>query len=152
MDTLTAEQRTWVMSRIRSVNTKPELIVRKALHAAGFRFRLHARRLPGRPDLVLPKYRAAVFVNGCFWHKHPGCNYAATSKTWSEFWQEKLKANVERDVRNLGALRRAGWRTAVVWECGLRGDFTARTMADVVEWLVSQSRDIEVPSTPPRRG
>jgi len=132
-------------------DTKPELIVRKALHAAGFRFRLHDRRLPGRPDLLLPKYRAAVFVHGCFWHKHPGCYYAATSKTRSEFWEEKLKGNVERDARNLGALRRAGWRTAVVWECVLRGDFTARTMADVTGWLVSESMDIERPSTPPRR-
>lgn len=106
------------MSGIRGKNTKPELIVRCHLHKAGLRFRLHAR-LPGKPDLVFPKYRAVVFVHGCFWHRHAGCRYATTPANNAAFWQDKFAANVRRDAVVRKQLRQAGWRVLVVWSCKL---------------------------------
>ena len=106
------------MSRIRSRDTKPELWVRSALHKAGFRFRLHRGDLPGRPDLVLPKYGAVVFVQGCFWHAHH-CQKGRVPGTRSEFWKAKLETNQRRDARNVRALRAAGWRVLTIWECEL---------------------------------
>lgn len=106
------------MSRIRSRDTKPEMIVRRFLHGRGFRFRLHVRTLPGRPDLVLPKYRAVVFVEGCFWHGH-ACQKGRVPGTNAAFWQSKVEANIARDARNRRALRRAGWKVLRVWECQL---------------------------------
>lgn len=109
-----------MMSGIRGKDTRPELLVRRALHRAGLRFRLASgRTLPGRPDIVLPRHRAAIFVHGCFWHRHPGCAFAYTPKSNRRFWLRKFAENVERDERNLRALRRLGWRTFVVWECSL---------------------------------
>ena len=105
------------MRAIKGRNTKPELVVRRYLHAAGFRFRLHRKDLPGRPDIVLPKYRAVVFVHGCFWHRHPGCRYAVLPATRAAFWQEKLEGNVARDEKQITALQALGWRTFVIWEC-----------------------------------
>ncbi|MDP9440574.1 MAG: very short patch repair endonuclease [Actinomycetota bacterium] len=110
------------MSRVRSKNTKPELAVRSALHALGYRFRLHRKDLPGKPDVVLPKHRAAVFVHGCFWHQHPGCAKATLPKNNAEFWREKLEGNVARDARNRERLRKLGWRPIVVWECEVKRD------------------------------
>ncbi|MEY3027033.1 MAG: hypothetical protein RLZZ238_1930 [Planctomycetota bacterium] len=107
------------MARIRGTNTKPEVLVRSALHRAGFRFRLHGRGLPGRPDIVLPKHRTVVFVHGCFWHRH-GCTLSSEPRTRRAFWRAKFDANVERDRRNARALRRLGWRVLTVWECSLR--------------------------------
>lgn len=111
--------RSRMMSGIRGRDTKPEIIVRKYLHAVGLRFRIAPRNLPGKPDIVLPKYRAAVFVHGCFWHRHEGCKYAATPKSNAEFWQKKLDANVARDRRASEQLAHLGWRTIVIWECDL---------------------------------
>lgn len=108
------------MSRIRSKDSRGELALRSMLHRAGFRFRLHRRDLPGTPDIVLPKYRAVVFLHGCFWHQHPGCSRASTPSTNVDFWMPKLRANVERFERQRKALRIAGWRVFVVWECQLR--------------------------------
>jgi DNA mismatch endonuclease (patch repair protein) len=108
------------MAAIRSVNTRPELIVRKALHARGFRFRLHRRDLPGKPDIVLPKFRTAIFVHGCFWHQHPGCKLASWPKSRPEYWVPKLGRNVERDTVAAGALEVLGWRSIVIWECDTR--------------------------------
>lgn len=108
------------MAAIRGADTKPELLIRRGLHARGFRYRLHDRKLQGRPDLVFPKHRAVVFVNGCFWHGHE-CPLFVQPKTREEFWQEKISGNIERDRRNLAALSEAGWRTAIVWECALKG-------------------------------
>lgn len=105
------------MSGIRGHDTRPELAVRKALHAAGFRFRLHSRNLPGRPDVALTRHRCAVFVHGCFWHRHKGCKFAYTPKSNIEFWSSKFKANISRDKKVRAALRKAGWRVLVIWEC-----------------------------------
>ncbi|WP_183097108.1 very short patch repair endonuclease [Mesorhizobium sp. YM1C-6-2] len=121
-DTLTSERRSWNMSRIRGRDTAPEMLLRSLLHRAGFRFRLHARQLPGRPDVVLPRYRTAIFVHGCFWHRHPGCRNATTPTTRREFWQEKFDGNVSRDARNRIALEAAGWTVLTVWECKLKAD------------------------------
>lgn len=117
-DTLTPAERSERMSRIRSQDTKPELIVRRHLHALGFRYRLHVRDLPGKPDLVLPKYRAVVFVEGCFWHGH-SCQKGRVPGTNPTFWQSKVEANQARDRRNQRLLRRDGWRIFRVWECQL---------------------------------
>ena len=107
------------MSRIRGTNTKPEVLVRSALHRAGFRFRLYTRALPGRPDIVLPKHGVVIFVHGCFWHRH-GCSLSSEPATRRRFWQAKFDANVARDRRNARALRALGWRVLTVWECALR--------------------------------
>jgi DNA mismatch endonuclease (patch repair protein) len=107
------------MSGIRGRNTKPELLVRKALFAAGLRFRLHSSRLPGRPDIVLPRSRCAVFVHGCFWHRHPGCRFAYMPKSNTKFWRDKFETNVRRDEHVKAALRRAGWLVFTVWECSV---------------------------------
>jgi len=117
MDRLTTEQRSRVMSRVRGKDTTPELIVRRIAHALGLRFRLQRRDLPGTPDLVFPRWRTAVFVHGCFWHRHPGCRRASIPQTRIEFWRSKLARNVERDRAASAALKKAGWRVAVVWEC-----------------------------------
>jgi len=107
------------MSRIRSANTSPEVALRRALHALGLRFRLHRKDLPGKPDIVLPRYKAVVFVHGCFWHRHAGCKVASTPKSNVEFWVEKFDRNVARDERSKEALEGQGWRVIVVWECEL---------------------------------
>lgn len=120
MDVHTREQRSRNMAAIRSENTKPEVRVRSALHALGFRFRLHRKDLPGRPDIVLPKHASVIFVHGCFWHCHR-CKYGSVvPATRAEFWAAKRKGNVDRDRRNAAALRRLGWRVAVIWECEVR--------------------------------
>ena len=108
------------MSRIRGKDTKPELRVRSQLHRMGYRFRLHRKDLPGRPDIVLPKYDTVIFVHGCFWHRHKGCRFAYTPKTRVEFWQTKFDLNVRRDRRNEAALRKRGWRIIRIWECRTR--------------------------------
>lgn len=120
MDRLTKERRSWNMSRIRGRDTSPERAVRSMLHRLGYRFRLHSRSLPGRPDVVLPKWGAVVFVHGCFWHRHPRCSLAYTPKTRKQFWSQKFNANVARDRRVARTLRSLGWRVVVVWECELR--------------------------------
>ena len=118
-DRISSEHRSWNMSRIRGANTKPEMLLRSLLHRAGFRFRLHDKTLPGKPDIVLPKYSAAIFVHGCFWHRHAKCKKATTPTTRAEFWQAKFKSNVSRDAQNVRSLRTAGWRVFIVWECEL---------------------------------
>lgn len=117
MDVLTPEQRSRCMSRIRSRDTKPEIRVRKACHAMGYRFRLHRKDLPGKPDLVFPKHQKVIFVQGCFWHQHAGCKLASRPKTNSSYWEPKLRRNVERDAKARSSLEEQGWSVLYVWEC-----------------------------------
>ena len=117
MDTLTKEKRSWNMSRIKSKDTKPEIWVRSKLHTAGYRFRLHVKGLPGKPDIVLPKYNTIIFVNGCFWHRHKGCKYAYKPKTRVDFWNQKLNRNIKRQDEVIKELRDLEWKVLVIWEC-----------------------------------
>lgn len=119
-DRISKERRSWNMSRIRATNTKPELVVRSVLHGMGFRYRLHVRALPGCPDIVLPRWKCAVLVHGCFWHRHRGCHLAYTPKSRKAFWTKKFVGNVYRDKKALTELRHLGWRVLVVWECELQ--------------------------------
>ena len=112
--------RSYNMSRIKAKNTKPEILVRKFLFAQGFRFRIHDARLPGKPDIVLPKYRTVIFVNGCFWHGHQDCKYFVLPKSNTEFWNAKITRNVKKDILNQLKLVELGWKVIVVWECQLR--------------------------------
>ena len=120
MDIVDSATRSRMMSGIQSKNTKPEMAVRRYLHAQGYRYRLHARDLPGSPDLVLPKYRVVIFVHGCFWHQHAGCRFATQPASNTERWKAKFQSNLERDAKNLAALQATGWRVFVVWECELK--------------------------------
>lgn len=108
------------MSKIRSKNTKPELTLRKALFARGFRYRVNDKKLPGKPDIVLPKYKTVIFLHGCFWHRHQGCKYAYTPKTNTQFWVDKITSNTERDKINAEKLMALGWNVLIVWECEIR--------------------------------
>jgi DNA mismatch endonuclease, patch repair protein len=119
-DIFSNEKRSEVMSQIRSRNTKPEITVRSLLHRMGYRFRLHRTDLPGKPDIVLPRYQTVIFVHGCFWHRHRDCRFASTPKTRTEFWVKKLESNVIRDQQVKFELERLGWRVITVWECELR--------------------------------
>lgn len=153
-DVHSPERRSYNMSRIRGRDTKPELVIRRGLHARGFRFRLQARDLPGRPDLVLPRYRAAVFVHGCFWHGH-SCHLFQMPVTRREFWDAKVARNRERDAQAREALAVHGWRTLTVWECALRGRH--RLPGDVVldqceEFLRGCSSAAEISGVQPLDG
>lgn len=119
MDVFSKKKRSEVMSRIRGRNTSPELAVRKKLHSMGYRFRLHQKNLPGKPDIVLKKYMAVIEVKGCFWHQHPGCKRASKPSSNTAYWQAKLQGNVNRDRKNARNLRSMGWSVVTVWECQL---------------------------------
>lgn len=117
MDRISAEHRSWNMSRIRSKNTQPERIVRSLLFKMGYRFRLHCKNLPGCPDIVLPRYKTVIFVHGCYWHRHTDCALAYTPKSRVEFWNDKFAQNVQRDPKHKNLLGEMGWRVVVIWEC-----------------------------------
>lgn len=141
-DMFDPRKRSEVMGRIRGKDTKPELLIRKGLHRMGYRYRLHVKNLPGKPDMVFKRYNAVVFVNGCFWHLHE-CNEFKWPKSRVEFWKQKLNRNRERDLQEISELLDAGWRVLVIWGCSLRGRF--RIGLDAVlrqadEWLKSESR------------
>ena len=135
-DVVDPATRSRMMGNIRGRNTKPEKLVRSALHRRGFRYRLDDRRLPGRPDLVFPRYRAVVFIHGCFWHRHAGCRLTATPQTRPQFWNAKFEANVERDRSAVRSLLGSGWRVGIIWECATRS-----SLSEVVDrmsaWLIS---------------
>jgi DNA mismatch endonuclease (patch repair protein) len=134
------------MAAIRGSNTKPELQIRKAMHAAGLRYRLHARDLPGRPDLVFPRWRAVVFMNGCFWHMHD-CHLFKWPGTREAFWREKIGRNVENDARAVAALRAAGWRVAIIWECALKGRTkldASDAMRRLADWVRSDVETLTI--------
>lgn len=119
MDTVSKERRSEIMGLVKARNTRPEVFVRRLFHRLGYRFRLHPKNLPGGPDFALPRHRVAVFVHGCFWHRHPGCPNTRTPKSRVEFWEEKFQGNMRRDKRARRLLSKAGWRVLVVWECEL---------------------------------
>ena len=119
-DILTKEERSALMAKVKGKNTKPEIYVRKYLFSKGFRYRVNDPRYPGRPDIILPKYRTAIFVHGCFWHGHESCKYARLPLTNREFWENKIRTNIERDKRNIELLKQEGWKVVVVWQCELR--------------------------------
>lgn len=137
-DVLSPEQRKFNMSRIRGKDTKPEMLIRRGIHKRGLRYRLHDRALPGRPDLVFPKYRIVVFVHGCFWHAH-GCSLFKLPKTREDFWKTKLLANVQRDHKATEMLISAGWRVLIIWECGLRSGARKNENA-TLDYIVSLIR------------
>ena len=137
-DIKTKESRSYNMSRIAGKDTKPEELVRKYLFSKGFRYRKNVRKLPGTPDLVLPKYRTVIFVNGCFWHGHEGCKYFVWPKSNAEFWRQKIETNISRDRRKEAQLRNMGWNVMIVWECELHPSKKQATL----ERLESQLRQI----------
>lgn len=139
MDVHDKKTRSYNMSQIKEKDTKPEEIVRKYLFSKGFRYRKNDKRLPGTPDIVLPKHRTVIFVNGCFWHGHEGCKYFVVPKTNTEFWLNKINANRERDSRNHAALVADGWKVIDVWECELRSLRSLKTLEQLVECLNSES-------------
>lgn len=142
--------RSRMMAGIRGKNTTPELAVRRELHRRGFRFRLHSRGLPGRPDIVLPKYRAVILVNGCFWHRHQ-CQLFKWPATDPDRWRQKLEANVVRDAENVAALGRKGWRTLVIWECAFKGagKRPVESIGIIAEhWLTKGLGDDEIQGLP----
>lgn len=134
MDRVTPEQRSKMMAAVRSKDTKPELFVRRELHARGYRFRLHRRDLPGTPDIVFPSRKAVIFVNGCFWHGHE-CPAGTLPATRPEFWKEKIGRNIDRDARNRNELEAAGWKVLVVWECDLQ---RPKPVDRIVSWLEAE--------------
>lgn len=145
VDSLSVEARSRNMSRIRGAHTRPERVLRSGLHRAGFRFRLHRTDLEGRPDIVLPRYSAVIFVHGCFWHQHPGCRDATRPKTREKFWAEKFAQNHLRDERQKAALLGAGWRVLTVWECALKATGTRENaIAEAIRWIRSSSRCEEI--------
>lgn len=134
------------MARIRSADTKPELVLRKSLHAIGYRFRLHVRSLPGCPDIVMRKHRCAIFVHGCFWHGHEGCRNFRIPKTKPEFWSTKIESNRDRDRRAIKALLDAGWRVLVVWECATRSIHVDNLVSIIAAWLQGSETSAELSS------
>lgn len=144
-DIVDQQTRSRMMAGIRGTNTKPELALRRALHARGFRFRLHSRTVNGRPDLVLPKHRAVVFVHGCFWHRHEGCRYTTSPSTRPEFWQTKFEANLARDSAVRATIMEDGWRVATVWECALRKPERVELAATLLaSWLRGDAPALEI--------
>lgn len=134
-DVHSRETRSFNMSRIKGKNTKPELLVRKFLFSQGFRYRLHDKKLPGKPDIILPKYRTVIFVNGCFWHGHEGCKYFVVPKTRTEWWLDKINRNIEKDKQNKIMLTNAGWNVIEIWECALKTSVRDIHLDDIVKQI-----------------
>lgn len=137
MDKISKEKRSKNMSKIKSHDTSIEIKVRKYLFSQGFRYRKNVKSLPGKPDIVLSKYKTVIFINGCFWHRHPGCKYATTSSSHQEFWQKKFTANVKNDQKNHKLLTESGWNVIVLWECEIEHDFV-NLMIKLIKELRSQ--------------
>lgn len=150
-DVVSPETRSRMMSGIRGKDTQPEMLIRKLLHGRGFRYRLHDKKLPGKPDIVLPRYRAVIMIHGCFWHGHD-CHLFRWPSTRSEWWQKKIKGNRDHDSLIIAKLKDSGWRQAYVWECALKGKqkLSVEQIADeIVLWLNSNSPDIEIRGVDP---
>ena len=144
VDVVDKATRSRMMAGIRAKNTKPEVALRSALHRLGFRFRIHDRKLPGRPDIVFPRYRAAVQVHGCFWHRHEGCRFTTNPSSNAEFWQAKFQANATRDRAAELKLQENGWRIGVVWECAIRERGAADIAAQLASWLRTEGKRLEL--------
>lgn len=134
-DVHTREQRSYNMSRIKGKDTKPELLVRKFLHAQGFRYKLHDKTLPGKPDLVLPKYKTVIFIHGCFWHGHARCKYFTIPKTRTQWWTNKINTNKANYAKAVKALKKEGWKVITVWECQLKKIKAERTLLKLIQKL-----------------
>lgn len=143
VDVVDKATRSRMMAGIRAKNTKPEVSLRSALHRLGFRFRIH-QQLPGRPDIVLRRYNAAVQVHGCFWHRHEGCRFATNPSSRPEFWQAKFSANIERDHAAQLRLQEQGWRTAVIWECAIKQRGATQIAHELASWLTSGRDKMEI--------
>ena len=145
VDTVDKSTRSRMMALVPRKDTKPEMALRRALHARGLRYRVHVQTLDGTPDIAFKRFRAVCFVHGCFWHRHAGCRGATDPDTRREYWQEKFRGNIRRDSRNTQVLLEKGWRVGTIWECALRSDLTERT-AEVVEmWLRGTESTFETP-------
>lgn len=140
-DFLSTKERSERMARIKGSDTRPEITLRKVLHRLGLRYRLHGAGLPGKPDLVFPRYKTVVFVHGCFWHRHPNCNVATTPKSNTAFWMEKFEKNVARDDRVTGLLKAAGWTVFVVWECEVGSARKAKATGEQLAELIRKKRE-----------
>lgn len=147
-DVVDRSTRSRMMKAIKSRDTYPEVTLRRYLHAQGYRFRLHRKDLPGTPDIVLPRLNTAIFVHGCFWHRHQGCFYASTPKSRSNFWEAKFDANIRRDRKACEELKRLGWRVLVIWECGFK--HCHEHLSDISELIHSVDQYQEWPIRPPR--
>jgi DNA mismatch endonuclease (patch repair protein) len=147
-DVVDKATRSRMMAGIRGRDTKPETLVRSGLHKIGFRYRLHVSTLPGKPDLVFPKYNAVILVHGCFWHRHSGCRLTTNPASNSAFWKSKFSGNVDRDARDMKALRKLGWRTAVVWECALRREESGEIAERIGKWLRGSGTTLRIPGKP----
>lgn len=144
MDTVDKETRSKIMSKVGQKSTGPEVKLRKALFAKGYRYRINVRSLPGSPDIVLPKYKVAIFVHGCFWHRHKGCKYATMPKTREEFWKKKFDANIVRDKQNIEKLIGMGWRVAIVWECVIKTKDIVQfneMVANLEHWILKENKE-----------
>ena len=134
-DVHSKEIRSYNMSQIKATNTKPEMLVRKFLHAHGYRYRLHDKKLPGKPDIVLPKYRTVIFVHGCFWHGHKNCKFFVVPKTRTEWWLNKINGNIANDVKAVKALKKEGWKIINLWECNLKPAKIKKTLSKLISIL-----------------
>lgn len=138
MDSLSPEKRSWNMSRIKAKDTKPEIAVRQVLHALGYRFRLENTDIPGKPDIILPKYKIVIYVHGCFWHRHPGCKYAYTPKSKIDFWTKKFAANIKRDAVVSEKIKNSDWKQLIIWECQTRD---REQLANILKDSFSETRN-----------
>ncbi|RBL93301.1 very short patch repair endonuclease [Chitinophaga flava] len=136
------ETRSFNMSRIKGKNTKPEMMVRKFLFANGFRFRIHVKELPGKPDIVLPKYKTVIFVHGCFWHGHAGCKYFVVPKTKTEWWLNKINGNIRNDQKYHALLLEKGWKVIYIWECGLKPGNIQQTLVNLPPEILSSKDEL----------
>lgn len=136
-DVHTKEQRSYNMSRIKGKNTKPEMLVRQFLFSQGYRYRLHVKNLPGKPDIVLPKYKTVIFIHGCFWHGHKGCRYFVIPKTRTEWWMDKINRNSELDQNAVKALKKSGYKVIIIWECNLKSKTLFRTLSSLSTKLIN---------------
>jgi DNA mismatch endonuclease (patch repair protein) len=138
-DVFSKEKRSWIMSRVKSKDSLPEMIVRRSLHAKGFRYRIHVKSLPGKPDIVLPRYRTIILVHGCFWHAHEHCKKFSLPKTRTDWWRRKLDINIQNDIKNEIALQKLGWEVITVWQCQLKSDKFEATINKLIKQLNKQS-------------